>query len=66
MREDYYDIDAILAQDEVVPCIFNTDACKLGFLDNTAEGVRIDCLAHDLLVRDAVMTLFNNGMDLIG
>ena len=40
MRNDYYDIDAILAQDEVIPCVFNTDACKLGFLDNTSEGVR--------------------------
>lgn len=33
MTSDYYDIDAILAEEEATPVQFRIDACKLGYLD---------------------------------
>lgn len=30
----YYDIDAILAEEEATPVQFRIDACKLGYLDS--------------------------------
>jgi GINS complex subunit 3 len=57
----YFDIDAILAEEQLLPCVFQTEAVGLGFLD--ASGVsddlerssRIDLpmwLAQDLMRRN--------------
>lgn len=51
---DYYDIEEILYEDERVPCVFNTDAINLGYLDpgrmddDLEEGCKVCSYRHAL------------------
>eukprot|EP01083_Nonionella_stella_P049312 131446_1 len=37
MEGNYYDIDDILAEGQVLPCTFNVNAVDMGYLDETGE-----------------------------
>ena len=45
---DYYDIEAILAEEEATPCVFKSDVHKLGYLDSGSveEDVRVAARAR--------------------
>lgn len=48
----YYDMDAILSEDERIPCVFTLDAVGMGVLDPTtaeddlAEGTKVHSTAR--------------------
>ena len=38
MEGNYYDIDDILAEGQILPCTFQVDVVELGYLDETGES----------------------------
>lgn len=50
MSGGYYDLEAILSEEERVPCVFTIDAMGMGMLDPTTseedlvEGTKVRCL----------------------